>query len=145
MKSTVRTFIVGPPPDAAYRVEVIGTIRPDPLSSSNPTTYLTQYLPDLFMAASLVFGAGYLQNYGAMVDNPQQAVSWESHYQALKASADMEENRKKYASQAWTSKRHCLVSKHLPATVERKRGQRRKLSPATIRDRRLPNVQEDLP
>jgi hypothetical protein len=42
-------------------------------------------------------------------------------------------------------KRHCLVSKHLPATVERKRGQRRKLSPATIRDRRLPNVQEDLP
>lgn len=101
---TDQTIVVGPPPDAAYTLEVVGTIRPTPLSATNTTTYLTQYLPDLFFAASLVFGAGYLQNYGAMSDNPQSATSWESHYNALLASANIEENRKKYASQAWSPK-----------------------------------------
>lgn len=101
---TDQTIIVGPPPGAGYTVEVVGTVRPPPLSSTNTTTYLTTYLPDLFFAASLVFGAGYLQNYGAMVDNPQQAVSWESHYQALLSSANIEENRKKYAAQVWSPK-----------------------------------------
>lgn len=101
---TDQTIIVGPPPDAAYNFEVIGTIRPAPLSATNTTTYLSLYLPDLFLAASMVFGTGYLQNFGAQSDNPQSAVSWESHYQTLKGSADIEENRKKYASQAWTPK-----------------------------------------
>ena len=101
---TDQTIIVGPPPDANYTLEVVGTIRPTPLSVTNTTTYLSLYLPDLFLAASMVFGTGYIQNYGAMTDNPQSAVSWESHYQLLKASADIEENRKKYASQVWTSK-----------------------------------------
>lgn len=101
---TDQTIIVGPSPDAAYTLEVIGTIRPAPLSATNTTTYLTTYLPDLFMAASLVVGAGYLQNYGAMVDNPQQAMSWETHYQSLKESANIEELRKKYQSFAWSSK-----------------------------------------
>lgn len=107
---TDQNVIVGPPPDAAYGVQVVGTIRPAPLSATNTTTYLTQYLPDLFMAASLVFGAGYLQNYGAMVDNPQQAVSWETHYGVLKASADIEEARKKYAAMGWTPKQPISIS-----------------------------------
>jgi hypothetical protein len=101
---TDQTIIVGPPPDAAYTMEVVGTIRPAPLSATNPTTYLTQYLPDLFLAASCTFGEGYLQNFGAMSDNAASAVSWESHYQMLKGSADIEENRKKYAAQAWSPK-----------------------------------------
>lgn len=101
---TDQTIIVGPSPDANYTLEVVGTIRPPALSVANPTTYLTEYLPDLFFAASMVFGAGYLQNYGSMVDNPQQATSWESHYQALKDSANTEELRKKYQSFAWSPK-----------------------------------------
>lgn len=107
---TDQTIIVGPPPDAAYSLEVVGTIRPVPLSASNPTTYLSLYLPDLFLSASLIFALGYLQNYGAMADNPQSAVSWESHYQLLKASADIEENRKKYAVQAWSSKQPAPIA-----------------------------------
>lgn len=101
---TDQTIIVGPPPGAGYTMEVVGTIRPTPLSDSNTTTYLTLYLPDLFFAASCVFGFGYLQNFSSMSDNPQSAVSWESHYQALKGSANIEEMRKKYASQAWSPK-----------------------------------------
>lgn len=107
---TDQIIIVGPPPDANYTLEVVGTIRPAPLSATNPTTYLTQYLPDLFFAASMVFGAGYLNNFGAMTDNPQMSVSWEAHYQALKGSADIEEARKKYASSAWSPKQPIPIS-----------------------------------
>jgi len=101
---TDQTIIVGPSPDADYTVEVIGTIRPEALSATNPTTYLTQYLPDLFFAASMVFSTGYLQNFGAVVDNPQMAVTWESHTKELMSSANTEELRKKYQSFAWSPK-----------------------------------------
>lgn len=101
---TDQTIIVGPPPDAAYNLEVIGTIRPAPLSATNQTTYLTLYLPDLFFTAALVFGYGYLKDYGASTDDPNAPANWAAHYNALKQSADVEENRKKYASQAWTPK-----------------------------------------
>lgn len=101
---TDQTIIVGPPPDAAYTLEVIGTIRPAPLSATNTTTYLTQYLPDLFFAAAMSVGAGYLQNYGAQTDNPQMATSWEGIFTALLNSANKEEEQKRYASQAWSPK-----------------------------------------
>jgi hypothetical protein len=101
---TDQTIIVGAPPDAAYNLEVVGTIRPTPLSATNPTTYLSLYLPDLFLAACMVFAAGYQQNFSSMSDNPAQSVSWESHYQELLESQNIEELRKKYASQAWTAK-----------------------------------------
>ena len=101
---TDQTIIVGPPPDAAYTAEVVGTIRPTPLSITNPTTYLTQYLPDLFFAASMIVGSGYLQNFGAQSDNPQMATSWKGIFDGLLASANKEEEQKRYASQAWSAK-----------------------------------------
>ena len=107
---TDQTIIVGPSPDANYTLEVVGTIRPVPLSATNTTTYLTQFLPDIFFAASLVFGSGYLQNYGAMADNPQQAISWKSHLDELMATADIEEIRKKYQAQSWSSKSPSLLA-----------------------------------
>jgi hypothetical protein len=101
---TDQTIIVGPAPDGAYTMEVIGTIRPAPLSATNPNTYLTMYLPDLFFAEALIFGYGYLKDFGAATDDPQSTVGWGAHYKALWDSANTEENRKKYASQAWTPK-----------------------------------------
>jgi len=97
-------WIMGPWPDAAYTVEVVGTIRPAPLSNSNQTTFLSQYLPDLFLAAALVFTSGYKQNFSSMGDNPQEAVTWESHVKILLDSAKVEEIRKKFGSQGWSSK-----------------------------------------
>jgi len=101
---TDQTIIVGPPPDAAYTMEVIGTIRPTPLSATNPQTYLSLYLPDLFLAESLIFGYGYLKDFGALTDDPQGSSSWSKHYQDLWASANTEEMRKRYQSQGWTPK-----------------------------------------
>lgn len=95
-------IIVGPWPAAAYSVEVIGTITPNPLSATNTTTFLTLYLPDLFMAASLVFASGYMRDFGAQSDNPAQAASWEAQYQTLFKSANMLELRKKWAGPGWT-------------------------------------------
>lgn len=98
-----QNIIFGPPPGDAFGVEVIGTIRPTPLSADNTTTFLTLYLPDLFFAASMIFMSAYQRNFGSQSDNPQMAQSWETQYQTLKSSADVENYRRKYQSQVWTS------------------------------------------
>jgi len=97
-------WIVGMWPDAAYTVEVVGTIRPAPLSAANQTTFLSTYLPDVFLAAALVMSAGYQLNFSAGGDNPQASVTWETHLKPLLDSARVEEIRKKFGSQGWTSK-----------------------------------------
>jgi hypothetical protein len=97
-------WIVGPWPDAGYSVEVVGTIRPLPLSESNPTTFLTTYLPDVFFAAALVMSSGYQMNFSATGDNPAQGMSWETNVKTLISSAMVEEIRKKFGSQGWSSK-----------------------------------------
>jgi hypothetical protein len=99
-----QNWIVGAWPDAAYTVEVVGTIRPAPLSASNQTTFLSTYLPDVFLAASLVMAAGYQLNFSAAGDNPQAGVTWESHVTKLLESANKEELAKKFRSTAFTSK-----------------------------------------
>lgn len=100
---TDQTIIVGPAPDAAYTVEVIGTIRPAPLSVTNTTTFLSLYLPDLFFAAGMIAMVGFQQNFGSQSDNPQMSVSWQSQYDKYLASALVEELRKKWQSVSWSS------------------------------------------
>ena len=101
---TDQQIIVGPPPDAGYTMEVIGTIIPPSLSATTTQTWISLYLPDVLVAAAMIFYAGFQLNFSAMSDNPQQSMSWKAHYDDLLKGADTEENRKKYASQAWTSK-----------------------------------------
>ena len=96
------TVIVGPWPDQGYQVEVVGTIRPPQLSSSNATTLLTVYFEDLYVAASMEFAAGYMKNYGAAVDDPQQGVTWGMQYTKLLSGAGIEESRKKATQAGWS-------------------------------------------
>lgn len=95
--------VFGPPPDAAYYVEVVGVQRPAALSSANSSTILTQYVPDLFMAASMVFASAYMRDFGAQADNAQMSQSWELQYQTLMKSAAVEQARAKFESEGWTS------------------------------------------
>jgi hypothetical protein len=97
------TFLVGPYPDTTYNVEIVGTIRPNSLSASNPTTFISLYLPDLMLMASMIYVSGYQRNFGRANDDPQMAVTYESQYQALLKGAMMEENRKKFEAAAWSS------------------------------------------
>lgn len=101
---TDQTIIVGPPPDAAYKVEVTGTIRPAPLSATTTTTYISTYFPDMLISASMEYISGWMKNYGAAVDDPAQGVTWRQHYDKQFASANVEEARKRYSSQAWSAK-----------------------------------------
>jgi hypothetical protein len=98
-----RTFSFGPWPDGAYTLEIIGTIRPATLSDVNTTTFISQYLPDIFLMASMVFISGYQRNFGRQSDDPQMAQSYEAQYNALLKGATVEEFRKKFAASAWTS------------------------------------------
>jgi hypothetical protein len=97
------TFLVGPYPDQSYTCEIVGTYRPDSLSATNTTTFISLYLPDLFIMASMIYVSAYQRNFGRANDDPQMAVSYESQYQALLAKADLEENRKKFEAAAWSS------------------------------------------
>jgi hypothetical protein len=96
-------LVLGPAPDAPYIAEVIGTQRPTPLSSGNSSTFLTRVLPDIFLAASNIFMAAAQRDFGAQSENPQLAQSWETQYKTLMESANVEELRKRYMSQAWTA------------------------------------------
>lgn len=97
------SMVLGPAPNGAYTVEVVGTQRPAPLSADVPTTFLSERLPDLLMAATMIFMSGYLRNFGQQANDPQMGASWESQYQALKAGADVEELRKFFAASSWSS------------------------------------------
>jgi hypothetical protein len=92
-------LLVGSAPGAAWACEVIGTIRPAPLSASNPNTYLSNYLSDLFFAGCMVSATGgLLKNYGAQSDSAPQGLSWEGQFQQRLASARKEELRKSFVS-----------------------------------------------
>lgn len=104
------TLILGPTPDQAYGVEMQATIRPSPLSATNSSTWLTQNVPELMIAASMVFMSGHMRDFGAQSDNPQMAQSWESQYQNLMRQMGTDAQRMKFMSQGWTSEQPSPVA-----------------------------------
>jgi hypothetical protein len=103
-------FFVGPVPDQAYPVEVVGTYRPNSLSATNTTTFISNYLPDVFIMASMIYISAYQRNFGRLNDDPQMAITYESQYQALLKSAIVEEARKKFDSSGWSSQSPATVA-----------------------------------
>lgn len=87
--------VVAPTPDAAYQVEFVGTFRPAALSQANPTTYLTQNLPDLFTTATLIFAADDQQ------DTDLRAM-YEKQYGEQVLGVNIETIRQKAASVSWS-------------------------------------------
>ena len=103
-------FFVGPVPDQAYPVEVVGTYRPNSLSATNTTTFISQYLPDVFIMASMIYISAYQRNFGRANDDPQMAVTYESQYQALLKGAIVEEARKKFDAAGWSSQSPATIA-----------------------------------
>ena len=97
------SIVVGPWPNQNYTVEIVGTVRPATLSSGNPTTFISEYLPDMFIMASMLYISAYQRNFGRMSDDPAMAQSYEGQYQSLRQGALMEEFRKKFQASAWSS------------------------------------------
>ena len=108
--ATSQLFIVGPTPDASYALSINGTVRMISLNSFNTTgpaatnlTFISAYLPDLLLQASMIYLAEYQRNFGRASDDPAMAMSYESAYQALLKGAMTEENRRKLWASAWTA------------------------------------------
>lgn len=98
------SIIVGPWPNGDYTTEVSGTRRPDALSATNTTTPLSRDMPELLVAAAMVFLTGWQKNFGAQSDDARMAVSWEAKYQASLAGWRGQEARKKLEAAGWTSR-----------------------------------------
>ena len=100
---TSQNIIVGPAPSSGYAARLTGTIRSTPLSATNTTTFISVYLPDIFIMASMIYISAYQRNFGRINDDPAMAQTYESQYKTLLATAMIEENRKKFQAAAWTS------------------------------------------
>ena len=104
-------MLVAPIPDQAYSFTVVGTQRFPTLSSTNTTTFISQYLPDVFIMASMIYIAAYQRNFTSAASNdPQMAVTYETQYQALLKGAMVEEARKKFEASGWTSQAPALAA-----------------------------------
>ena len=82
-----------PTPDLSYSAEVLGDIRPLPLSEDNPQTYLSVTYPELLIACCMIFASGYQRDFGAQSDDPRMAQSWEAQYGLLKQGVMLEAGR----------------------------------------------------
>jgi len=104
-------MLVAPIPDQAYTFTVVGTQRFPTLSSTNTSTFISQYLPDVFIMASMVYISAYQRNFtSASSNDPQMAVTYESQYQTLLKGAMVEEARKKFEASGWTSQSPSLAA-----------------------------------
>ncbi len=55
------TLVFGPTPDATYTIQLNYILKPDGLSSTTPTTYLSQKFPNGLLYACLVEAYGFLK------------------------------------------------------------------------------------
>jgi len=108
--TTYNNILVGPYPDQSYTASVTGTVRLPTLYQSATTslagtaaTFISTYLPDLLIMASMVYISAYQRNFGRQSDDPAMAQSYESQYQTLLKNALTEEYRKKFQGMAWSA------------------------------------------
>ena len=108
--NTYNNVLVGPYPDSNYPVTVFGTNRMASLyqsattaAAATGTTFISTYLPDLLIMASLIYISAFQRNFGRMSDDPAMAQSYEGQYQVLVKGAVSEEYGKKFEASAWSS------------------------------------------
>jgi hypothetical protein len=107
---TTMIYMLAPSPDQAYNLLVTGTARMPSLAwfanspqSATGTTFISTFLPDLLLMASMVYISGYQRNFSAASDDPNMAVNYEKQYQTLLKGAMGEELRKRFRASAWSS------------------------------------------
>jgi hypothetical protein len=82
--------LIAPSSAIPMNFSTVGTIRFTPLSATNVSNFLSLYLPDLYVAASMIWLANYQRH-------AELAAQWEATYKGLLGSADIEEARKRFA------------------------------------------------
>jgi hypothetical protein len=110
---TSTNIMLGPVPDSNYPATIFGMIRMPSLNqlSDNSTdastkyTWISEWLPDLLIAAAMVHVTGFQRDFGAMgqVDEGGMGVSWEAVYQGLLKGVQTEEALKRFEGSAWSA------------------------------------------
>lgn len=88
-------MLIGPTPELPYGVHMFLTARPVALSAQNASNWLSLNVPDLYLYKAAVLASGFKQQFGQLIDNPEQPIGWESSYQRALTSARAEEARRK--------------------------------------------------
>lgn len=108
--ATSSNIIVGPFPDSAYPLVINGMIRMPSLykfanntDAATRTTYLSEWLPDVLLTASMIWVSAYQRDFGSVANDPATAMSWEAQYKTALGGAQVEEARKRFAASAWSS------------------------------------------
>lgn len=108
--STYNNITFGPFTDAIYSVTAYGTIRlpslykfANPTDAGTGTTFISTYLPDLLIQASMIYVSEFQRNFTPTGNDPEMPGSYELQYGALLKSAVVEEARKKFQASAWSS------------------------------------------
>jgi hypothetical protein len=107
---TYNNILLGPYPDIAYSVDVVGTVRlptlyenaTTPLAATG-TTFISTYFPDMLVQASLIYISQFQRNFGQASNDPAMGPTYELQYQNLLRAAAVEEGRKKFSASAWSS------------------------------------------
>lgn len=103
-------ILLGPVPNYAYPVRAFGVVRLPSLAkyatngqADTSYTWISQFLPDMLMMASMIYISAFQRNFGSTSDDPAMGQTYEKQYQALRLGAISEENRRKFNESAWSS------------------------------------------
>lgn len=109
-QDTVNNISFGPIPNYGYTLRVTGTAKSPSLYTYASTgiadtnyTYISQYLPDMLLIASMIYVSAYQRNFSSTSDDPQMPMNYEKQYQALRLGAIPEENRRKQQGSGWSA------------------------------------------
>jgi hypothetical protein len=107
---TYNQIAFGPTPNYAYSMRVHGLIRTQSLykyavagPADTSYTYISSYMPDMLIMASMIYISAFQRNFGVTSDDPAMGMTYEKQYQALRLGAIEEENRKKSQGSGWSS------------------------------------------
>jgi hypothetical protein len=96
-------ILIAPTPNDTFYVEFTGTGRPSPLSATNTTTPLTEYLPDMFLMKSMEWLCLYQRDLGVNANIPGSAEYYRNAYAEAKTGAAVESARQKMTSNGGTA------------------------------------------
>ena len=109
-QDTVNNVVFGPTPNFAYTLRVTGTAKSPSLYTYASTgiadtnyTYISNYLPDMLILASMIYVSMYQRNFTSTSDSPDMPMNYEKQYQAARLGAIPEENRRKQMGSSWSA------------------------------------------
>jgi hypothetical protein len=110
--NTSNIVLLGPTPDSNYPITITGMVRlpslylnATALLAGTATTFISAYLGDLLIQASMIYVSQFQRNFGPALPTNDGSMpgAYESQYQILLQGAQSEEGRKKFAASGWSS------------------------------------------